>query len=238
MTLERGFFTAGGERLAFLWRGGGSTALIFAHGLFSDKEGAKAKALQALCQQRGLGFLSFDFAGCGESEGDVSDTTLTGRIAQLRSAMDFAASRGAREIVLVGSSFGGCCVLFAAGEPAVQAAVFVATPFDFRLFGDPPSGEVVEVDGYPLKRRFFEDLKGYDPKEAASKIKHALVIHGEKDGVVPISHGRALFAALSEPKASLWLPTGDHRLSDRADLEAAIAKIGAWLARCGIRIGT
>ncbi len=37
-----------------------------------------------------------------------------------------------------------------------------------------------------------------------------LVIHGTRDGVVPFSHGRALYAAAPGPKQSLWVEGAGH----------------------------
>ena len=37
-----------------------------------------------------------------------------------------------------------------------------------------------------------------------------LVVHGERDGVVPINFGRELYAAMSAPKRFVALPLADH----------------------------
>jgi fermentation-respiration switch protein FrsA (DUF1100 family) len=37
-----------------------------------------------------------------------------------------------------------------------------------------------------------------------------LVIQGDRDQVVPPSHGRRIFAAANEPKYSLWVPGAGH----------------------------
>ena len=37
-----------------------------------------------------------------------------------------------------------------------------------------------------------------------------LIMHGDRDRVVPEKHGRALFAAAREPKRGFWVPGGRH----------------------------
>jgi abhydrolase domain-containing protein 17 len=37
-----------------------------------------------------------------------------------------------------------------------------------------------------------------------------LVIHGVRDEVIPVSHGRRLFAAAPEPKLELWVEAAGH----------------------------
>jgi len=38
----------------------------------------------------------------------------------------------------------------------------------------------------------------------------ALVIHGERDNVVPVEHGKMLHAKLATPAEPLWLENADH----------------------------
>lgn len=53
-----------------------------------------------------------------------------------------------------------------------------------------------------------------------------LVLHGERDRVVPIRHGRALLAAATAPKEGWFAPEGCHvDLARFGALEAAIAFI-------------
>ena len=54
-----------------------------------------------------------------------------------------------------------------------------------------------------------------------------LVLHGERDGVVPFAQGQALFALANEPKRFVRFPTGGHE-----DLPArgSLPEIGRFLA--------
>ncbi|MEO5372649.1 MAG: alpha/beta hydrolase [Alphaproteobacteria bacterium] len=51
----------------------------------------------------------------------------------------------------------------------------------------------------------------FDCVEHISRVKApVLLLHGEKDGVVPVDLGRKLFAAAREPKEAVFFPDGGH----------------------------
>jgi hypothetical protein len=37
-----------------------------------------------------------------------------------------------------------------------------------------------------------------------------LLVHGERDDLIPVALGRTLFAAAAGPKRALWVPDGGH----------------------------
>jgi fermentation-respiration switch protein FrsA (DUF1100 family) len=37
-----------------------------------------------------------------------------------------------------------------------------------------------------------------------------LIVHGDRDTLIPSTLGRALYAAAREPKRALWIPEGGH----------------------------
>ena len=51
-------------------------------------EGAKALALDAFADTRGLGMLRFDYSGTGASEGGFEDGTLDGWLAEALAVVD------------------------------------------------------------------------------------------------------------------------------------------------------
>jgi fermentation-respiration switch protein FrsA (DUF1100 family) len=58
-----------------------------------------------------------------------------------------------------------------------------------------------------------------------------LVVHGDVDDVVELAHGVALHERAAEPCELLVLPGGDHRLTDSAQRDHAMAASRAWLQR-------
>jgi len=59
-------------RLAYRFRPGRGPAIVFLPGYGSDMTGGKAVALDAHAAATGRAMLRFDYAGCGESEGECS----------------------------------------------------------------------------------------------------------------------------------------------------------------------
>ena len=67
--------------------------VIASHGLLSSKDSEKYIALGNRLSQEGIAMLRFDFRGIGESEGRIEDDTVSRRIVDLGSAIDFVRSR-------------------------------------------------------------------------------------------------------------------------------------------------
>ena len=57
--------------------------VILSHGLISSKESAKYLALSDALGAIGMGSCRFDYHGCGQSDGNIEETTLTERLANL-----------------------------------------------------------------------------------------------------------------------------------------------------------
>src|SRR5690349_24027538 len=97
-----------GRRIAFRLREGSSPTLVFLPGYASDMEGAKALALDAFAERRGLSMLRFDYSGTGSSGGRFEDGTLSLWLEESLAAVD-ALTEG--PLILVGSSMGGWIAL-------------------------------------------------------------------------------------------------------------------------------
>src|ERR1044071_9679367 len=65
-----------GRSIAYRSRSGAAPTLVFLPGYASDMEGAKAVALDALAERRGLAMLRFDYSGTGASDGQFAEGTL------------------------------------------------------------------------------------------------------------------------------------------------------------------
>ena len=72
---------------------GASPTLVFLPGYASDMEGAKALALDAFAERRGLAMLRFDYSGTGSSGGAFEDGTL-GAVARGKPRGDRPADQG------------------------------------------------------------------------------------------------------------------------------------------------
>lgn len=202
------------------------TVVVVCHGFTGSKEGGgRATAMAEEMGRMGYSTLLFDFSGCGESEGDFADISLSGHIGDIRSSVDFCAEHGFNRVITAGRSFGGTAALCHGGLDKQVAGVctWAAPAFSSRLFNSFRNREQNSEGGLaPLtgedgtvyvKEGFFYDLERYNVPVYASEIspRPLLVIHGGSDAVVPLENARAIFNAAGEPKEIAIIKDADHR---------------------------
>src|SRR5688572_17535892 len=132
--LPPNFLQAGNDRLAYRQRTGSSPTLLFLPGYASDMEGAKAVAIDAFAERRGVAMLRFDYSGTGSSGGSFADGTLDAWIDEALAMID-ELTEG--PLVVVGSSMGGWIALHLAlrRPERVQALAGIAAAPDFTSWG-------------------------------------------------------------------------------------------------------
>jgi len=216
--------------------------LIVCHGFTGSKEGGgRALEMAEELGKRGYAALLFDFSGCGESEGDFADISLTGQINDLKSSVDFCLALGFERIILTGRSFGGTTALCLGGADRRVAGVCTwaapSEPFDlFNCKRDQllrEKGGLVPLSGEQgtvyVREGFFSDLRQHDLYGRAALLtpRPLLVVHGSSDSVVPDWNARAIYEAAGEPKEIRIVEGADHQFTGR-HLEAWAALFN-WL---------
>lgn len=206
-----------------------SSCVVLSHGLVSSKESSKYVALSERLAAAGIASSRFDYHGCGESGGNLAETTLTIRLDNLSRVMDFLllhpAIDGAR-IGIIGSSFGGATGLVkAARDPRVRCASFWATPFMLD------EQEDESISGITFHKTIYEDFRSYDILSEAKRVSRTLVVHGSADKVVPCTEGIEIFRNLSEPKRCEIIEGGDHVFSDPSHRGRVMALALEWFRK-------
>jgi uncharacterized protein len=203
--------------------------IILSHGLISSKDSSKYVTLAERFQLTGIAACRFDYHGCGESGGNLEETTLTARLENLDAVLDHVLHHprvDIERIGILGSSFGGATGLVkAARDSRIKCISLWATPYRLEKRDEPTEPEV-EFDD-----RLYTDFAKYDLLSEAAKVSCALVIHGEKDGVVPCEEGRAIYQNLKRPKKFHPIKGGDHVFSVPAHREKAISLALNWFRR-------
>ncbi|HAR95746.1 MAG TPA: hypothetical protein DCR97_07265 [Deltaproteobacteria bacterium] len=199
--------------------------VVISHGLISSKDSSKSVALaQAFCAA-GIASCRFDYHGCGESEGDLRNTTLTIRLQNLRMVVEYVRRHkglNPSAIGLSGSSFGGSTtLLLAALDPTIRCAILMATPYRLE---ERPDDELEQVGFTDI----YKDFSKYDLLSQAEKVSRALVIHGENDETVPWAEGNAIYKHLSDPKRFELVKGGDHVFSDTVHRDRVIQLSLDW----------
>ena len=203
--------------------------VILSHGLISSKESTKYLALSDALGAIGIGSCRFDYHGCGQSDGNIEETTLTERLANLESVtalvLEHPSIDGSR-VGLLGSSFGGSTSLVrAARDRRIRCVCLWATPYRMGNKEEP------SPEGIDFREDLYTDFARYDLLAEARKVRCGLVIHGEADEVVPAAEGAAIYENLGDPKAFELIRGGDHTFSRAADRERAISLSLGWLGR-------
>ena len=204
--------------------------VVASHGLLSSKESEKYIALGERISQEGMALLRFDFRGIGESEGKEEDSTISKKIKDLASAIDFVRSYlGSRSrIGLLGSSLGGFLSLMKASmEEGIGAIVVWATPL---TLDDLASKRGDKEDPLP-PRVFFEDLPKHRLLPLLPKVSTCLIVHGEKDELVPVEEALRIFEHLREPKEIHIIGGPDHRFLNPEHRQRAIELTLEWFKR-------
>jgi fermentation-respiration switch protein FrsA (DUF1100 family) len=148
----------------------------------------------------GNGLVALSYRGYGGSSGSPSEDGL---IRDARAAYDFAAARyPAKRIVPFGESLGTGVAVALASERAVGGLILDA-PFT--------SAADVGAAAYPFAPvRWMMKDPFRSERRIAQVSAPVLVLHGERDRVVPIRFGARLFAMAQEPKRMVRFPTGNH----------------------------
>ena len=216
-------------------------AVILCHGMESDKNSEKLIYLGQALASRGIVALRFDFSFVGESSAKFEDITYSGELDDLRAAYAFVQSHHPGKTAILGSSMGGTvALLFAAEEPAVAALVTVAAPvhpehFPRRILTPKQIDQwrnqgFTLYHGQRLNASLLHDLEKINILEAAARITcPVLIVHGDADELVPVKEAHELHGCLTNSRRLLVLNGGDHRLSDPAIMQRAIAEALDWL---------
>ena len=166
----------------------------------------------------GYGLVALSYRGYGGSTGKPSEDGL---IRDARAAYDFAVVRyPARRLVPWGESLGTAVAIALAAERDVGGLILDA-PFT--------SAADIGAAAFPFApvRWLIKDAYRSD-RRIAHVHAPLLVMHGERDAVVPIAFGERLFKLANEPKRMVRFPDANHvDLDDHGAAEAVKEFLGS-----------
>jgi pimeloyl-ACP methyl ester carboxylesterase len=219
-----------GRRIAYRRRAGRSPTLLFLPGYASDMEGAKATALDAFAEERGLAMLRLDYSGTGSSGGRFEDGTLALWLEEALAALDRLTDGS---VILVGSSMGGWIALHLAllRPERARALVGIAAAPDFTQWGFTEAQAAQLTDKGEITRGFWESGQRLRLLEGEIAIGCPVrLLHGEADRDVPLDVAFRLMRALRSSDVQLnVLKGGGHRLSEPHEIHAILGTVEALL---------
>ena len=230
-----------GRRIAFRHSAGSGPCLVFLPGYMSDMDGSKATALYDRAREDGRACLLLDYSGCGRSEGNFADGTLSRWRDEVLALIE---GRGIEQVVLVGSSMGGWLMLLVAPALGDRLAgiVGIAAAPDFTQWGYNAtqraaltSGETVFEDNpygpepTPTYAGFFTDAEAQLMLNGTVDISAPVrLLHGQRDRDVPYSISMKLAEMLRSDDVQVTLvKDGDHRLSRPQDIALLLRTVTA-----------
>ena len=178
----------------------------------------------ALLCAAGLDVLLFDYRGYGRSTGRPSELGTYRDAHAARSALLARPEVNSDRVIYLGESIGGAVALALALEHPPAGLVLMSSFTSIRDMARrhyPLVPPAVVPDAYPSLRR-VRDLRA-----------PLLVIHGDRDEIVPLLHAEALFEAAPDPKQLHIIEgVGHNDLVTRAGERwaAAIARFSAAVA--------
>jgi uncharacterized protein len=221
-------------------------AVCLCHGIpavpYDPNEKGGYPELAARFCHAGFVALAFNFRGAGPSQGNID---MVGWTHDLTSAIEFLnmlPEVNKERICLLGSSAGAAVsVCVAAKDPRVHAVAALACPaeFDFMAAGHTVGsliksfmdiGIIKDPDFPPSIDKWMEGFKTVSPIDCIDRIspRSVLIVHGDKDETVPVTHAGRLYDKAREPKEMTILSGAGHRL--RRD-ERAINAAMDWLIK-------
>ncbi len=192
--------TSDGERI-IVWivpPESGKPVLLFFHGN-GGTVANRARRFRELAED-GIGLVAVSYRGYGGSTGSPTETGLN---RDAHAAYDEAVKRfGAERIVLYGQSLGTGVVVRLATEVRIKALVLEA-PY--------VSAADVARLRYPFVPIALLMKDQFRSGDLIGTVRvPTLMMHGEKDGIIPIGQGVALFNASSAPRRFVRFPAADH----------------------------
>ena len=231
-----------GRRIAFRHHPGAGPLVVFLPGYMSDMAGSKATALFDWAKASGRACLLLDYSGCGCSEGEFADGTLSRWRDEVVALID---KQGDNQVVLVGSSMGGWLMLLVAEAlgSRISGLIGIAAAPDFTEWGRTPGEKVLLEAGETV---FEENPYGPEPTpyhpafhadgQALLRLNSEIaldcpvrLIHGQRDRDVPIEISLRLAASLRSDDVQVTLvKDGDHRLSRPQDIALLLRTVNSF----------
>jgi len=225
---------------------------IICHGFIGSRIGVDRLFVKTARELANEGHIvvRFDYAGCGESDGDYGSLGFDSMVAQTRRVIDYVAELDfvdLSQITLLGHSLGGAVsILTAVKDRRVNKLVLwsaVGYPFNdiVRIVGRHNYDQAVKVGstdhhGFQLTPAFFESLMDHQPFQAATKFTgDVLLVHGTSDEDIPADYSflyQKIFWTRSEGQCDKEIIfQANHTYSTHTHQQEAIRVTKEWLCK-------
>jgi fermentation-respiration switch protein FrsA (DUF1100 family) len=181
-------------------------AILFFHG--NGEIAADYNDLGQVYRRMGMHFLAFDYRGYGRSGGSP---TITGMMRDCHLVFEYtkrflSAKRFTGPLIVMGRSLGSAPALELASTYTAQiSGLIIESGF---AHADP----LFELFGFSMRKMGISEQDAFRNVEKVRAFeKPCLIIHGERDQLIPFAEGQTLFdACKAKKKKLLMIPDADH----------------------------
>jgi pimeloyl-ACP methyl ester carboxylesterase len=219
-----------------------SPILLICHGFAAHKNAPGNIQLVDFLTSNDFNTFRFDLSGHGESEGLFENLMVSQGAEDILSALFFLHEHNFKNIILIGTSYGGACSIIAASKSEYVKKLILRSPVADvftreLLIRSKEDMQKWKKDGVrkfmnfnntqtlELKYSYIEDAKRINGFELAENIQIPThIVHGDKDESVPIILSEILIKCI--PNSTLTvIKDADHRYTDAKLNEKALKTI-------------
>lgn len=224
--------------------------IVLLHGFVGSKVGEHRLFVKAARKftDKGYAVFRFDFSGCGESDGDYADVTVSKQLSEVQAVLDYVSTLkevDTKNIILIGHSLGGAVAsLTASVDKRIRQLILwspVAKPYEdiTAILGDTALQAakalgVFDYNGFYVSQQFLEDLKNHYPLEAIHSYEgQLLVIHAAEDK--DVSKENAVYYSESLKRGNTgnirYIKDANHTFSSYSFEEQLFEETLVWLEK-------
>jgi len=220
------------------------------HGIGGNKEQEHVQAMARAFAKNNYSVVTFDATNSrGESDGDVSEGTITSFVADLEDVIAWAKEKPwyKEPFCLAGHSLGAIASAhFAEEHPEqVKALAPISAVISGKLTHEAMPGGVLQewkdpnlekvAEPKEVKRvpqSYMEDAMKYDLLEDASKLTMPVILMaGERDLNTPMSHQEKLFENLPGEKEIHVIKGAEHIFKSEAQIDEVESLLDEWIKK-------
>ncbi len=236
------------------------TAVLFLHGFPGSMSGTAKRVCNAL-GKLGYLCMRFDFSGTDTSGGRFEDKLMGREVEDVKYAVDFLQKNyghggskhrysGFKRLILVGISTGAIdAALYAHRDTRVTKLVLLSGVSDLKHavrydFSDEQvhdfwkKGHIMYsrpghwVHRKMLKKAFYDEFFTLDIPKALKKYhRPILIVHGGRDGAVPMKEAHELHKIANKPKKLALIKNADHRFSGKKEFKRLIGVMRQFIGK-------
>lgn len=209
--------------------------VLILHALTGKKENSTINFIAKSLPDHGYDTLQFDFSGHGESQGRMEDATVRKQLRDIKSVLQQIKQVNTERLVIVGNSFSVITALaFAKGNKHTTGVILISGRAHYLKYIETLEkvGNKYRLIGDTLIDAFFvKDYRLYDPiANIKSFAGSVLIIHGEKDDVIPKEDAEQFYNSSSSKIKDIFIvPDAGHCFTEIEQKQKVLDEILRFL---------